>query len=734
MSKKELRDFSGGISENIYAADNVFELMVNILINKDKTVSSRSGSEIYDEACPLASPSGGRIGVFKEFEEALFAQVLDEIRFYDSTWNSLSLPTGNDIVLGNDKYGQVSLAEWNGHILAASSDYTKPSKFYNNGSTYVGRTAGLPTLVSDPTITPDANDSKSYVYWFVYKQSYTAADRTFLDVSAPIQVAVENAGDMSGAGHYNQLSNIPAISIPNTNYMTSDIKVEIYRSTHNGNVAFYIGEVDYGVTTFQDDQSDEIIETNVQLYTMGGAYGNDTPPACKYVVVANNCAYYLNLEDAPDTFIQSIPGDADSVPASFNGKVDGPLIGGSATRDAFVLFTEQKVYRVTGVIDSTGSGSMNVQAIDNTIGCISNNSIVSGKDGTVFFAGRDGFYVTDGYRVAKIPKDQTRDISLQYALFTGSAVQKGHIQGTFDKINNRVHWTVQTASENDKIYVYDVTFDAFTTLSGENDTFNPTAIIFVNDELIRGDRRGYVFKHPKNSLCDPKIDSSESDVTLWDEQEILFDLKSSQLDFGAACTNKWCTKITVGGVQDTDLNMTVVSHDDNGAEGKELMEILFKAGLVWEDDEWVWEDDEDIWELEPQFSQTRRFKAGKLRCKEKQVQLKNAYTSLMSSGSSADSEVIIDATAKTATLISSVYSFLDGMTGKSLEIDGTEFEITAHTSTVLTLKDDSGDLVDGQFPYSIMGYKKNQKLNINSIMITYSLLDDDGGYFRGADD
>ena len=136
-----------------------------------------------------------------------------------------------------------------------------------------------------------------------------------------------------------------------------------------------------------------------------------------------------------------------------------------------------------------------------TVGCVSDTSIVQTDFGT-FFAGNDGFYWTDSFKVIKV----SNEFNERYRALVNN---NKRIYGAYDEENSRIYWSTQreaVSADVDSCFVLDLRFgirpdSCFTTLSG-GDNFAPTAMVFFQKEWIRADYRGYIFKHNKNLLTD----------------------------------------------------------------------------------------------------------------------------------------------------------------------------------------------------------------------------------------
>lgn len=731
--RHEQRDFSRGVTDAYNRDPASAEKLENFLIKKDKGLKSVGGSQLYDIANPQSLSSVSRIGQIIDFDERLYVQQGPEISYYDNGWNQLDPIGPNSSIANGDSVKPVAFAEWNKHLFASSEGSPVVKIYEDENGDIQARSAGLPKYTVAPTITPDQANGKTYIYYFVFAYSYKVKQIDHIDVSTSLQLKVENAATITGLGDYNQVSNFPTlVNDISYSYDTDNIKIQIYRTIDAGITAYYVGEVANGFAgAFADTVTDADLVNNVVLYSSGNSFENEPPPVASVMTVHNSVGYYGNISGKPNRIVQSIPGDIDSVPSSFYVDLDDDVTGISSVQQNPLAFTSIKTYRLEGVIDVTGAGNISTEIVDDSFGCISHNSIVRGGSNFLYFASESGFCRTDGYIVEKIPPEAYH-INDRYAIFTDTDEKRKRIIGTYDRINKRVFWTVQNETDCDEVFIYDETHNSFTTMNGTD--FSPTAIGFFNGNMVRGDRRGYIFEHRPENLNNPIIDEVISPAS-WFFEPVIFRYKSQRLDFGLSDINKWVTRINVGAPsQSTDVDLQINSYDDNINIARPLKEVNAKSGLVWGDPDWVWGDANDVWGIETRFNHTRRFPSGKIRCKEKQVELTNAYTAIRQSYSDdTNSQVTVIATTKTIAFVdSATYDWPEDAQRHVIELGGNTYKVLVRTPDTLQLEDTDGTLVDGQYDFVLRGYKENQEFNINSLIFNYVPFDDSGSYFQGT--
>lgn len=731
----EIHDFSGGLTDYPLGASMVqMGKAENLIISETKKPEQRVGSTIYDDTYYLVPSGNKRIGTLIEHGETLLFQSDVDMFYIDGAWQTLQGPSGNSVFNAGDETNYVSYGKWNNQLFVTNDAFASPMKIYkDNSGDWQVRNAGLPALASNPTITPDADDSKNYLYYFVHTYDYYVGTILFSDYGATTQVEVNNAADFSGVGHYNQISVIPELANGATNnYDTTNIKIKIYRTEHNGLIPYYVGEVTNGTTTFEDTVTDATLVNNVLLYTVGGAYDNDTPPAAKYLTVANDICWYANVKEGsaykPNRVRQSIQADPDSCPESFYIDVESDITGISSVNSIPIVFCKNKTYRLEGFVDFLGRGIITKRSISDTVGCISNNSIVSTESG-IFFAAESGFYFTDGQQVIKL----SNNINESYAGFVDTDAKKKRIYGTYDFQKQRVWWAVHEDSantDNDKCYILDLRWSqpglgVFTTACN-NDNFSPTSLLFYNGQIIRGDRRAYVFKHDESVYTDPAIDVSKNPDE-WGTSAIIYDYRSILYDFGTTAVRKWLSNITVNLDNYTNISLQVSADTDSSNAFIDLAEIRYRDNVIWGDPEVVWGTDTIRWNYEDMIKEKRRFPAGTLRCSHKQIRMTNSLTII--DKSDIKGTATVDNTALTATLDTALMEWepdcVDYYISFADDDYVKEYLIGERTSdTVITFFDPLGTAPTGVQEWQMRGYKKGERFSLVGYTLWFAMLSD----------
>src|SRR3990172_8689487 len=148
---QELRidDFSGGLTDNfIEGAPNQYAVMDNLLFNDDNKPVQRPGSELDDEDDPQISTN--RVGFLIKLNDDIFAPSGSLVYYQNTTWTSLTGPTGNPGLGVGDSQSKFSAATWRDHLFLATDALAKPIKIYRDEDNIVRlRTAGLPRILEN---------------------------------------------------------------------------------------------------------------------------------------------------------------------------------------------------------------------------------------------------------------------------------------------------------------------------------------------------------------------------------------------------------------------------------------------------------------------------------------------------------------------------------------------------------------------------------------------------------
>lgn len=718
--------FDGGITDNyLDGVPNRYRYAENFIVTSNKKLFTRPGSLIFDSTYYQIPAGAQRIGALISFNNtALFIQSAKKFYYISSGWQTLTGPSGNDVLTSGSTSSFVSSAFWNGHLFVTSDAYPPVQKIYADGAgAWKVRNAGLPGLATNPTVTAGASGGNNYLYAFHYYYAYSVGTVSFADQGevTTLELTSSAAPNTTPVA----ITNIPVIANGVTdNYDTANIKVQIYRTINNGTVLYYVGEVTNGTTTYNDNKSDASIQdTGIEIYTTDGTLDYELPPKCKFVHLTNNVLYYASIKDGSQELKnivqQGVPNNPDATNSFFQVAVDEDIVGISSFEYTPIVFCANSIFRLDGTFAKDGTGGISKQKISDTVGCVSNNSIVRTSKGT-FFAGTDGFYWTDGLQVMKI----STEFDKRYKEFISNVPSK--IVGTYDTVEDRVLWSVPVNTiENDTIFCLHLKFgirpDAcFTTWTGSTN-FVPTSLLYYQRQLLRADSRGYVFKHDDSTFTDPKIDTTKA-ASLWAKKSIIYNYEGCAFNFGMSQYRKWVTRTLITASNETKLSMAIQSINDAGRKKDFLRPIDFNDSVVWGEEDIIWGDPNVIWGFDGLIEEQRRFPAGGLRCSYKQLIFTNDYTLIDSS--TVSGAATTNSAAKTVVLNNGSSTW--PVTGEDYFIAFSgdnytrHFLITSLTTTTLTVSDAANRLPSGSYDWKIYGYPKGEVLNLLNYSIDFA--------------
>lgn len=659
----EVSDFSGGKTDNILGAPkSKFKEAKNLLIEEYEGVGKlriRDGSELFEPSPrPYTDPltpnridylkyvyfeySGKHI-VFAFTNESIYYSVDPGSGF--NAWTELLGPTGGKLLtMSGDTY-PISVSTWQDHVIV-SCGLEPAIQIFDTGAlnSVKAMTAGLPKVTAANFLPLNGSAGNTYLYRILYAYSYETGGKTYEQRGEYFEKAVVTGAEISG-GNIVTISGIPSfVNSLGINFDTGSNKFvrEIYRTSKGGQNFYHVASILNGTTSYVDSMSDTLLLTRPPLYTEGGLPQVTRPPPCYMNHVVENTGFYAGCIEQDATFVptafgynrfyQSIPGAPLLVPATFYEDMPDDIMGFSSFRGLKVCMLKSgSVYRLDGGFDETGGGSYEKTEISTRAGCLGWNSVVQ-TDVGIFWAGFDGFYYTDGYRVIQISKS----LPESYASITGSDQENRRLQGKYDPLTNRVWWVAQEGDPGDCTLSYVLHLDygikedmPFTTVVG-GDHYSNTALEFVGQTMIRGDRAGFVFRHEPgigtDLYADPAVDPG-----LWVKEAILYDYLSAAHDFGSTSIRKFVTGLSVVCKNVTNLSLAIRSINDSGRNESELRPIRFRGGVTWGDPTIIWGDPTLVWNRNGVINEKRRFPAVGLRCLYKQVGFSNAKVAMLSS-------------------------------------------------------------------------------------------------------
>lgn len=725
----EVRDFSGGITDNyIGAPSNFYKTADNFYLNKIGSISTlinRPGLSLYNVAYARV-PTNLKINKYFDTEEQLFKISNKRIYYVNGLgFNHVTGPSGNDAFDRGSSVSQYSTTKWNDQIFSVNDAYSLPVKVFKD-STWKCHTLGLPAMTGNPTYSTSGSDTHAYAFHYYYQ--YTNNGVTY-EEEGPVY--------FYGTAHTGAIPN--TITFPGsftlsnasgTNYDLANVKIKVYRTDNGGGTYYLAGEVAHNAATFVDSIADGgsagQIQTKEPLAYLPDSVQNEAPPRCKYIHQVNGNLIAANLEiDGvvyPGRFRMNAKPFIWSMPGEFEEDLGETIKGVSSFNSQPIIFCDKKVYRIEGEYFIDGSGSINKRVIHPTAGCINNNSIVQ-TDVGLFWCGNDGWYWTNGYDVLMVSKH----LNTTYRDMTDATSQKTFIQGTYETRRRQVTWLMLRESTNldsDCVFVLDLNHGIkddmpFTTYSGGSN-FRATSIHYFQNKLIQSHYEGYTLFYDDTAFDDVKIDVALA-VALWTTITIIYLHDTSALDFGTGSERKWVPSISVRAENASSVSLLISANNDNSLEYKDLKEVIFKGKQAWGDSIAEWGDADIRWNYFPILAFERRMPAGGLRCTYKQLRFTNSY-SLIDESASAGTAVF-NGLSNTAVLGSNwASSISEYFIYTSYDNYENSYRIISQSTNTITVEDLAATFPTGTFDWKIYGYRKGEILKIISYTLNFALI------------
>lgn len=653
--------------------------------------------------------------------------------FYIDTATFKKIIPNNDVALGTAADIDYTIVQ--NQAIITSNQKKRPFKLYKSysGVTYC-HTAGL--TEAQPYFgllsSGGTGGGINFTYYWVRRFDYYVGDLLFSDYGKPLYHEVTNR-NYYPSSTYPYVLQVGLDPLMDAEWPLYKTHTEVYR-TYLG-VPYLVATFGPQTNEFIDVFSNATISANPVLYTYGGVKSNDLPPMASYICSDGQTTYYADIytpessgrhsEYVREQFnrtkiVQSISLDPDSCPESFYANVDEDIKGIESVSGKTIVFTESRIYRLEGTFDELGAGGISPVEIHDHAGCVGHKSIVKSKD-AIYWVGKDGFYVTNGYEVQKLPLKKNDLLDDTHKLITNPTLTKySLISGAYDSIKNLIYWGCSfdpVESSPNGIMVYSINEDAFTTMSGDTTSstpFNPTALDCNFTGIVRACGAGYLFQHTATELADYVYKSS---IDTWYYAPIKIRYKSLKLDFGSPNENKYVTKITTNMRNLGNVNLQVTSYNDGRDTGNLLQEIrcvdygtasFHNINLT--DSSYVYGQD---------FIKTRRFPYNKLRCKHKVVDIQNFDGTIFWYDQGGYGKVTINSSAKTATLASGSWPTKVEQMSLYIEGDTNPYIInTRNSATELGLATAPAGNPSSK-KWEIKGVEKGQEIDINSIEFDY---------------
>jgi hypothetical protein len=637
--------------------------------------------------------------------------------------NQLDIGAGasNDGLLEITASSYISTDSWQKHLFFANDSFEPIQKLYVENGVYRLLSASLPPLTRTPSLCSGGSSTNTYLYAFYYKQTYTIGDVTYTQYGPITYTSIENvtAPDASNI----QISDITFPSSLSNSDNFGDITLVIARTESNGTSYYEVAETRRDF--YNDSTVDATLITNDPIYNSGSLEDHEPFPACKYITITNDVMYGGYIKESslenPNRIRFSIPGILWASPATFYKDLDAAVTGLSNYQGKVLGFTADTLNRLEGYLDSAGDGLVTSTRVSGNVGCISNNSIVKTTEG-VYFAAKDGFYLTNGYELKKLSLDL--DLTT-YKGWTNTAAKRLKIYGTNDAINGFVYWSVvDSGSDNDKIVIYNKRTGGFTTRSNQNHsivgsseyTMTPTALLctdisstpygvgsaVVTYDLVIGHTKGYVFRTTSSydSDLEPLSATYPNTPAQWYRIAIPYNFKSLAFNAGTDLLRKWWSYVKFVFQQSGALNLAVNCYNDLVSTARALISVNvadLSSGII---------------------PIIRKFPAGYLRATKKQIEL--VVSNELIYQSSDYCTAIISGTTCTLT-DTATYDWPSDCRGYTIRFSAdsyvTSYNITARAADALTL---ATAPAAGTYSWQIYGKKTEQPMKILSMVLNFT--------------
>ena len=247
---------------------------------------------------------------------------------------------------------------------------------------YDGRELPSTVTIATPTtthvVTPTGSGSGwggsagDYSYVYAYRNTKDGTESLIGPIVTATMAATHDTAEITG--------------LPSTCPSDDDQidQIRIYRRDAGATTYRYLGDVDYGTTTYSDDGSSTAANDPLDSY-------RGHVPEARYCEVYKNRLWFLNANGASSALYYSeastlqFPG-ANVIQVDRDDGDEGTGI--IAAFGGLIVFKERSIHYLTG----EGNTTFAVNKIVDNIGCVSGQTVVQAPGG-VYFLGYDGVYV-----------------------------------------------------------------------------------------------------------------------------------------------------------------------------------------------------------------------------------------------------------------------------------------------------------------------------------------------------
>lgn len=152
----EVEDFSGGLTDFFLQGDKKrYQYASNLLIDEDRKLFLRPGSDGFDYAGNHRLPEVTRIGTFLFYEKdkEILVHQGRKLFYLADNWTEITGPEGASAIGGGSPFDNLSWSDWDGkgHVYFSSAGGGLPGKLYKDSEgDFQVRTVGLPLPAAKP--------------------------------------------------------------------------------------------------------------------------------------------------------------------------------------------------------------------------------------------------------------------------------------------------------------------------------------------------------------------------------------------------------------------------------------------------------------------------------------------------------------------------------------------------------------------------------------------------------
>ena len=457
-----INNFSGGLSDEYRNEGTKFNKLTNFKILPNGSLKLREGVGLV---ATLPQVEVRAIEMLSGEDIVVFAGD----RTYVKSSEGFEPPT-TDLYLSTSTTGLASIARWRNSVLIQPKGEFLGRIVKTSTNTYISERGGLPLVKATVT----AGTGKTRLWALCLERTYTDADGfTYTEYSPEAFGSVLKAETGTISVDFTALSyNMDGTNILAT-YATkySSLKLSLFLTQPNGTVLYKAGSITAPTTpTASFTGIDTATLESKEVGTFFSEVAKVPVPVCNYFALSNNTAYYAGVKDLstnaikPYRLYQSVQGMPTSVIADAYLDFDSPILGVADLNGTPIVLTKEYCYRVEGTIGIDDSGNMRAVKIQSSEGGVSHGSMVVANQ-TLFYAGTDGIYATDGFTAQNISGP---NLFKSYSRIIADPARWSAITATYERstdsiifnMGSGIFWVLHTSSYG--FTTYDLTQSKFT--------------------------------------------------------------------------------------------------------------------------------------------------------------------------------------------------------------------------------------------------------------------------------